>query len=140
MKIKIERQIGNERVVWQWNVEESDELVEKIRLLAYDTAEKEAKRKAEAKRYNGFMLIRCEACGEDHAFRVPYGMKKHKCRCGATQELEGLARARFRCPGCGLKWEYWTNLTEEHIQCSCIACQSKMDAVWSDEEDMFLPE
>ena len=137
MEIKIERRSGNETAVWKWNVKESDELVEKIRLLAYEAAGKDQR---EAKKYKGAMLIHCETCGEDHAFTIPYRTKKHKCRCGATQELEGLARARFRCPECGINYEYWTNLTEEHIQCSCIGCQSRMDAVWSDEEDLFLPE
>ena len=75
--------------------------------------------------YTGFLMIRCEHCGEVRGFRARYPLSYHKCRaCGGKTMLYKLRRMTARCAACGNVWRYQTNLNEALAEISCLACDA----------------
>ena len=76
--------------------------------------------------YRGFLLIRCEECGEVKAYcakRETYGFR---CKCGHETPLEKLRPMYVKCK-CGKEFRYKTNLTDQRYMHSCLDCGSPID-------------
>ena len=78
--------------------------------------------------YKGFLYLRCEHCGEEHAFNIKTPVNDYMCgRCGGVTMLDKLHKARFSCE-CGKEWRYQTNIDERLLEVPCISCNSPMIA------------
>ena len=78
--------------------------------------------------YKGFLYLRCEHCGEEHAFNIKTPVNDYTCgRCGGVTMLDKLHKARFSCE-CGKEWRYQTNIDERLLEVPCISCNSPMIA------------
>ena len=76
--------------------------------------------------YRGFLMIRCEECGEVKAYcarRETYG---YKCKCGHETPLEKLRPMFMHCK-CGKTFRYKTNLTAKQHTHICMDCGSPVD-------------
>lgn len=78
--------------------------------------------------YKGFLYLRCERCGEEHAFNVKTPINDYVCgKCGGVTMLQNLHRAYFHCE-CGREWKYHTNIDARLLETTCINCNSPMVA------------
>lgn len=78
--------------------------------------------------YKGFLYLRCEHCGEEHAFNIKAPIEDYVCKkCGGAMPLQDLRRARFRCE-CGREWKYHTNIDARLLETTCVNCMSPMVA------------
>lgn len=76
--------------------------------------------------YRGFLMIRCEECGEVKAYcarRETYG---YKCKCGHETPLEKLRPMFMHCK-CGKDFRYRTNLTDKQYTHICMDCGTPVD-------------
>lgn len=78
------------------------------------------------KRYKGFLVIRCEHCGEVKAFCSKNQISEYICKCGHAMELQGLKPLRLECK-CGCNFFYKTNLTEKSLTLPCLHCGGPVD-------------
>lgn len=75
--------------------------------------------------YHGFLMIRCEHCGEVAGYNSKFENTFHKCRaCSGKTDLVDLKLMYARCPACGKLWVYHTNLDDRLAEITCIACGS----------------
>lgn len=78
--------------------------------------------------YKGFLYLRCEHCGEEHAFNIKTPIEDYVCKkCGGVMPLQDLRRARFRCE-CGREWKYYTNVDSRLLETTCVNCMPPMVA------------
>lgn len=78
--------------------------------------------------YKGFLFLRCQMCGVEHAFSIKTPVNDYVCvQCGSVTALDKLHKARFRCE-CGKEWRYQTNIDERLLEVPCISCNSPMVA------------
>lgn len=76
--------------------------------------------------YRGFLLIRCEECGEVKAYCAKRETYAFRCKCGHETPLEKLRPMFVKCK-CGKEFRYRTNLTDEHYTHTCLDCGSPVD-------------
>ncbi len=76
--------------------------------------------------YKGFLLIKCESCGEVRAYCAKYETYTFKCKCGHETALDGLLPAHMHCE-CGKYYKYLTNLTGKIVSNNCLTCGSPVD-------------
>ena len=94
----------------------------------------------ETKMHKGFLIIRCEKCGRERAFRSRAGTAAHRCfECRWTNVLRDMAAVRMKCQNCGKEWTYKTNSTQAEVAACCVACGTEMTAVWSPTDRQYLP-
>ena len=81
--------------------------------------------------YRGFLLVKCEGCGDTFAFNAKKEIRQFTCReCGRTTPLPSMAKVLFECPGCGRHWTYQTNLEDAEVTNKCLDCGTAMVARW----------
>lgn len=71
--------------------------------------------------YKGFLIIKCEECGEVKGFCAKRETYSYKCQCGHETLLEKLRPLHLHCK-CGRYFRYRTNLTEEKTAFPCLEC------------------
>lgn len=72
--------------------------------------------------YSGFLYIKCEHCGQIHAFCTKGKLTYCKCPdCGNKTSLEDLTPLYMRCE-CGQRSKYLTNMDELAFDINCIQC------------------
>ncbi len=77
--------------------------------------------------YKGFLVVKCEECGEIRAFCAKHEIYAYKCReCGHETLLEGL-RPMFASCKCGGQFRYKTNLQDETYTQECLNCKMPID-------------
>ena len=69
----------------------------------------------------GFMLIKCESCGEIRSFFSRKRITYNRCQCGCYTDLYNLKPAYQKCQ-CGKEFKYMTNLTDDTISGRCVEC------------------
>lgn len=79
--------------------------------------------------YKGFLLVRCQECGEIKPFCAKTPLRFYRCdSCRELTELNDLIPAYVECPNCGDRFRYKTNIkTSEPIEMHCLRCQSPVD-------------
>lgn len=72
--------------------------------------------------YKGFLLVKCQHCGEVKAFCSKVPLRYYKCEhCEETTDLKGLRKAFVNCE-CGKRYKYQTNITDNAFDCNCMSC------------------
>ena len=76
--------------------------------------------------YKGFLMIRCEECGEVRAFSAKQEIYGFRCKCGHETPLEKLKPMFMHCK-CGKDFRYRTNLQDEKFTYNCMNCGAPVD-------------
>lgn len=87
--------------------------------------------------YKGFLLVKCEECGEVKAFcakRETYGFK---CSCGYETALEKLRPVFMHCK-CGKTFRYKTNMTAETFSHTCLSCKAPVDLELNKKQTAYV--
>lgn len=72
--------------------------------------------------YKGFLIVKCQHCGEVKGFCSKVPPKYYKCEhCGESTDLKGLRKAFVNCE-CGKRYKYQTNITDNVFDYNCISC------------------
>ena len=88
--------------------------------------------------YKGFLLIKCEHCGEIKAFCAKKEIFGYRCdSCKETTPLENLRPMYLRCK-CGKEFRYKTNLAEEAFSHKCIECGAPVDLVLNKRKTAYV--
>lgn len=91
----------------------------------------------EREEYKGFLLVKCQRCGEIRGFCAKDPMSAYKCKCGAWTPLIGLRRARLECE-CGGKYNYKTNITDKLLEYDCLNCGSPITMELDTKRDAYF--
>lgn len=106
---------------------------------ASKTAEpKQPEPQREPEAYKGFLIIKCEHCGEIRAFCAKTPITQNTCKCGHATELHGLKRVFLKCNKCGNQFKYQTNITDEVFDYSCLNCGSPVDLQLNKRGDTYV--
>lgn len=89
------------------------------------TQQKQEPQKAQEP-YKGFLLIKCQHCGEIKAFCAKTPITRHTCKCGTTTELHDLKMLHLKCK-CGSTFNYRTNIIDQRIEWPCLHCGNPVD-------------
>ena len=95
----------------------------------------EPQREPEA--YKGFLIIRCEQCGEIRAFCAKTPITRNTCKCGHTTELHDLKPLHLKCK-CGSTFNYRTNVTDGTFEWPCLNCGSPVDLTLNRRGDTYV--
>lgn len=89
--------------------------------------------------YKGFLYIKCEKCGEIHAFCSRLHMDNSICRkCGGkTYFHEPLKPLYINCE-CGQKSRYMTNLKEDLFDIPCIECKAPVAVTYNQRKKIYM--
>ena len=87
----------------------------------------------EPKKYKGFLLIKCQHCGEVRGFNSRNEISSYKCDCGGETPLGKLIPLTALCE-CGKRWRYLTNLTQDSYELNCIHCGSPIPVFFNDKK------
>lgn len=87
--------------------------------------------------YKGFLIIRCEQCGEIRAFCAKTPITRNTCKCGHTTELRGLKPLHLKCK-CGSTFNYRTNVTGNTFEWPCLNCGSPVDLELNRRGDTYV--
>lgn len=80
-------------------------------------------------KYTGFLLIRCEECGDVRGFCSKKPIDTYICNeCGHQTQLANMRAAYLDCE-CGRHFKYMTNETSEVITWNCLDCGREIDAM-----------
>lgn len=72
--------------------------------------------------YTGFLLIRCEHCGEVRGFCAKKPIETYFCNhCKGKTVLRDIKLMYQECE-CGGSFKYRTNLTEKYVANKCLHC------------------
>lgn len=87
--------------------------------------------------YSGFLYIKCEHCGQIHAFCAKHKLTYHKCPdCGNKTDLEDLTPLYMRCE-CGQKSKYMTNMDEFAFDINCIQCGALVAVKYNNKKGSY---
>lgn len=87
--------------------------------------------------HRGFLLIKCQECGEIKGFCKKEPITEYRCPCGAVTPLgEELTAAYLRCQ-CGSNWKYRTNITDEVIEYNCLNCGCPVDLAYNKKKGIY---
>lgn len=89
-------------------------------------ATQEEEEQAELEEYKGFLMIKCEKCGEIKGFCAKTPIREYKCGCGGRTKLHDLKMVHLHCK-CGSHFKYKTNITDERFEHNCLTCGSPVD-------------
>ena len=88
--------------------------------------------------YRGFLLIKCECCGEVRAFCAKRETYSFRCReCGEETPLENLRPLFMECR-CGQTSKYKTNITDRLVTHHCLNCKAPVDMMINRRETAFV--
>ena len=88
---------------------------------------KEYKGKLQDGYYKGFLIIRCEECGQVKAFCARKEIVFFRCdKCGHQTFLHDLKPLYMNCE-CGEKFRYKTNITDRILTRKCLSCDAPID-------------
>ena len=90
----------------------------------------------EPKKYKGFLLIKCQHCGEVRGFNSRNEISSYKCDCGGETPLGKLIPLTALCE-CGKRWRYLTNLTQDSYELNCIHCGSPIPVFFNDKKGKY---
>ncbi|MBE6014751.1 MAG: hypothetical protein E7241_05225 [Lachnospiraceae bacterium] len=77
--------------------------------------------------YKGFLIIKCEKCGEIKGFCTKQETYAFRCEeCGHETALEELKPLYVEC-GCGAHFRYMTNIDMEELKWECLTCHTPLD-------------
>lgn len=77
--------------------------------------------------YKGFLMIKCEECGEIKGFRAKKETYSFRCdKCGHRTALYDLKPMYLNCE-CGGRFRYKTNITDQRVTRECINCGQPVD-------------
>lgn len=83
--------------------------------------------------YKGFLLIKCEQCGDIHAFCAKVPISTYRCQeCGGRTPLETMARLTVACE-CGARHNYLTNIVTRQMDVTCFTCGAPVAVEWNDK-------
>ena len=88
--------------------------------------------------YKGFLLIKCQGCGEMRSFCAKTPIHTYICNCGEETPLGELQEAYAKCK-CGKKWRYLTNATDNVIESRCIECGMPLDMMYNSRKKQYVP-
>lgn len=89
-------------------------------------------------KYKGFLLIKCEHCGETRGFCAKQPIDEYKCNsCGEKTKLKDLRRLFMDCE-CGRHSKYYTNETAEVVTHNCIECGSPVDMMLNSRRTAYV--
>lgn len=87
--------------------------------------------------YSGFLHLKCEHCGQVHAFCAKHKLTYHKCPdCGNKTSLEDLTPLYMRCE-CGQRSKYLTNMDEFAFDINCIECGSPVPVKYNNRKKIY---
>ena len=122
---RVERMFGNFKAGTQPGQREGDE-------------PPEAAQQAGPSTYKGFLLIKCEHCGEVKGFCAKIPASRNACsKCGKVTELRGLKPLHLKCK-CGSEFTYRTNMTDEAFDWPCLNCGSLVDLELNRRGDTYV--
>lgn len=104
--------------------------------VAESTETVPANEEGEPKKYKGFLLIKCQHCGEVRGFNSRYEISSYKCDCGGVTPLGNLIPLTALCE-CGKRWRYLTNLTQDSYELNCIHCGSPIPVFFNDKKGKY---
>lgn len=76
--------------------------------------------------YRGFLMVKCEDCGEIRGFCAKKETFSSRCLCGCETVLEGLRPLFLHCK-CGADFRYKTNLQDATVTVPCLNCGAPVD-------------
>ena len=77
--------------------------------------------------YKGFLLIRCEECGDLRGFYAKNPTTHYFCKkCDHKTPLDQLIPAHLNCK-CGSRFRYLTNYPDEYLTYNCLDCGAPVD-------------
>lgn len=83
--------------------------------------------------YKGFLVIKCAHCGKVRAFNARENVEKYRCdECGKETVLDDMVPLTAICE-CGCKWRYFTNMTDDSFEVTCIRCGSPIPVFYNDK-------
>lgn len=83
--------------------------------------------------YKGFLLIRCDQCGDTHAFCAKLPISTYRCReCGGRTPLVSMSRLMVTCE-CGAKHNYLTNIVTQQMDVTCFTCGAPVAVEWNEK-------
>lgn len=87
----------------------------------------------------GFLLIRCDHCGDVHAFCARQPITVYRCeKCGGRTLLTDMFPLRVMCE-CGSKYSYRTNIVTKQMDVNCYKCGCPVAVEWSDRRSRYEP-
>lgn len=87
----------------------------------------------------GFLLIKCDHCGDAHAFCAKQPIRTYRCwKCGGHTPLTHMSPLRVMCE-CGSKFNYRTNITENQMDVNCYKCGCPVAVEWLDRRGRYEP-
>lgn len=94
--------------------------------------------KPDGGKYKGFLLIKCDHCGEIRGFCAKQPIDEYRCNeCGGRTKLSGLRRMFMDCE-CGRHSRYYTNETAEVVTHNCIECGSPVDMMLNSRRTAYV--
>lgn len=76
--------------------------------------------------FRGFLMVKCEECGEVKAYCAKHETYGFRCKCGHETPLENLRPMFMHCK-CGKSFRYKTNLKDKQYTHTCMDCGTPVD-------------
>ena len=101
----------------------------------------------ERRLYKGFLMIKCDCCGEVKGFCAKKPIDKYFCNtCKESTPLVDLKPMYMDCD-CGKHYKYKTNLSDESVEYECINCgkprtmvlNRRKTAYVTEKDNFFMP-
>ncbi len=90
------------------------------------------------KGYTGFLLIKCDRCGDVHAFCIKQPIREYRCaKCGGRTPLTDRYRLRILCE-CGGKYNYLTNIVTQQMDVNCFKCGTPVAVEWNERLQKYV--
>lgn len=90
------------------------------------------------KGYKGFLLVKCQHCGEVHGFCAKTSLWSYKCRCGQETPLRDMRLAYLECK-CESAFKYLTNIAEPQFTYFCLNCHAPVNLELNKNGTAYLP-
>jgi ribosomal protein S27E len=89
--------------------------------------------------YSGFLVIKCEHCGEIKVFSSKEKIKEFKCfSCNEVTKLNSMKKLFSNCIKCGRQSKYLTNVTDETIEIPCIQCKAPVTVKYDERHSVYV--
>lgn len=87
--------------------------------------------------YRGFLLIRCEHCGQRKSFNANTPISTFRCEgCHQHTLLRNLTPVFADCE-CGKHWKYRTNETADLMEINCLECGSPISLAYNARKKVY---